>query len=159
MPAFRHVDGARAGPDALGILVPPGRRTLVVVRPRYLEWDLLLEEHGAPDRPAAVFSELSREEAAARAEAIFRVIQDWPERGPVRVRPLALPDGRGCWVRAQVGDFDLIVCGRSPGEPYRPAVFATLADAQVAATNIGEVLCPPADAEQPIYLNTRHFAR
>jgi hypothetical protein len=41
MPAFCRVDAQRAGPAALGILVPPGDKTLVVLRPRGLEWDLL----------------------------------------------------------------------------------------------------------------------
>ena len=41
MAPFRHVEGNQAGPNALGILLPPGRRTLVVVRPRSLAWDLI----------------------------------------------------------------------------------------------------------------------
>ncbi len=34
MGSFRRVEGEEAGPDALGILVPPGKRTFVILRPR-----------------------------------------------------------------------------------------------------------------------------
>ena len=42
MSVFRRVDDDRAGPAAMGILVPPGRRTFLILRPRALAWDLIL---------------------------------------------------------------------------------------------------------------------
>ena len=41
MPAFRRVEPHQAGARALGILVPPGPKTVVILRPRGLDWDLL----------------------------------------------------------------------------------------------------------------------
>ncbi|MGH9676480.1 MAG: hypothetical protein ACRD36_05205, partial [Candidatus Acidiferrum sp.] len=42
MVQFQRVDAGEAGPSALGILIPPGRRTILIVRPRHLEFDLVL---------------------------------------------------------------------------------------------------------------------
>jgi hypothetical protein len=64
MSPLRRVFGERSGPTALGILVPPGRRTVLILRPRALAWDLLLTHPG----PAAPFRELGRDEAEAAAE-------------------------------------------------------------------------------------------
>ena len=70
MCALRRVEGDRAGPDALGILVPPARRTFVILRPRALPWDLLLLR----DPEAEAFRELGRDEAhaAARCSSVRR---------------------------------------------------------------------------------------
>src|SRR5207302_3778230 len=59
---LRRVEDAHAGPHAVGILVPPGRRTVVIVRPRALIWDLLLtgERNSLTGSP---FQELTQEEA------------------------------------------------------------------------------------------------
>ena len=62
MSHFRRVDDERAGSAALGILVPPSRRTFVILRPRSLEWDLpLIRADGA-------FHDMSREEASVVAD-------------------------------------------------------------------------------------------
>ena len=69
MPAFRRVEGSQAGPSALGILVPPGARTLVILRPRALEWDLLPLQ----DRDEG-FCEFDRETAAGIARGIQQAL-------------------------------------------------------------------------------------
>ena len=71
MGVLRRVTDRRAGPAALGILVPPGRRTLVILRLRALAWDLLpirLHEQ-------AVFCEFGRDEAALLARHVHAALE------------------------------------------------------------------------------------
>ena len=42
MSLLRRVTGEEAGPAALGVLLPPGRQTFLILRPRGLTWDMLL---------------------------------------------------------------------------------------------------------------------
>ena len=72
---LRRVEDHHAGPSALGILVPPGRRTFLIVRPRSLPWDLLLLR---PDS-ATAFHELYREQAGRIAEALYEELGNWPK--------------------------------------------------------------------------------
>ena len=65
MPAFRRVDARQAGADALGILVPQGTRTVVILRPRSLAWDLLPLKPGMEKARPAVFCDWDRDESAA----------------------------------------------------------------------------------------------
>ncbi|HXG10681.1 MAG TPA: hypothetical protein VNK04_13065 [Gemmataceae bacterium] len=155
MSPLRRVFGERAGPQALGILVPPGRRTVLILRPRALAWDLLLIQPGAAAEP---FRELERSEAEAAAEQLCRALEEWAGGGPGRVEAVPLPGGGHC-VRADVGAFPLIACLRRPGQPYRPMVFANADEAHAAATAIAAVLCPAAGRVQEVYFNTRHFRR
>ena len=75
MPAFRRVDAQRAGPTALGILVPPGGKTLVILRPRGLEWDLLPARWGEDARVAPVFCQFERDEAALVARRLHQCLE------------------------------------------------------------------------------------
>ena len=52
-----------------------------------------------------------------------------------------------------------MACERVPGQPYRPMLFASEAEAGAAVGLIGAALCPPAAAEQEVYFNTRNFIR
>lgn len=155
--AFRLVNGDRAGPRALGLLVPPGRRTLLIVRPRSLPWDLLIVHSHRRNGPTTTIRDFSREEAAAASEGLCLALQEWAAGGPGRLEAVAAEDGY--LVRGAVGIFPLLVCRRRPGEPYQPAVFPDLGEARDAAAALTDVLRPPAEAEQELYLNTRHFAR
>src|SRR5260370_18910840 len=67
---LRLVEDADAGPDAVGILVPPCKRTVVILRPRALIWDLLLTEEGLP-RAGSPFRELTQMEACAAPRRIY----------------------------------------------------------------------------------------
>src|SRR4051794_38728939 len=96
---LRRVDDDRAGPAALGILVPPGRRTFLILRPRALSWDLLLVR-GA-EGPA--FLDMSRDEAAAAGQGVYRALREWAAGGPGAVEVVPAPEGRGAWLRARVG--------------------------------------------------------
>jgi len=159
MSPFRHVPDGLAGPDALGILVPPGRRTVVILRPRSLAWDLLLLDSGRENGTSTAFCELSRDEAALAARKLFHALQVWACGGPGQVKAVLSSTGDGYWVRTEVGGSWLIACLRVPGQPYRPTLFRTLEEATDATARIRAVLCPLADAEQPFYFNTQNFSR
>lgn len=160
MGPFRRVEDDRAGPAALGILVPPGRRTFLILRPRALPFDLLVV-----DGPAEhIFRDFDREQAGRAAEALFDALQEWSRVGPGRVvtsaRTAANGNGPGCYtVRAQLPPFSLIACPRRPGQPYAPLLLPDADAARVAAARLAELLCPPLGSEQEVYFNSRHFQR
>ena len=150
---LRRVEDHRAGPSALGVLTPPGRRTFLILRPRSLSWDLLLLR---PDSTHA-FRELRREEADRLAEELFEALRQWSEGASGHVEDVACPDSRGFWVRVRVASFALLVCGRQPGQPYQPLAFPDVETALAAAGQVRRILRPPAHIEQEVYLNTIHF--
>src|SRR5713101_6464754 len=61
---FRQVEASGAGPEALGLLLPPGRRTLVLLRPRSLDWDLVPVRPDETAGPQTLFWEVDRNEGA-----------------------------------------------------------------------------------------------
>jgi hypothetical protein len=150
---LRRVEDHRAGPSALGILVPPGRRTFLIVRPRSLAWDLLLVR---PDT-ASTFHELPHREAGRLAHELYQALRHWSGSASGHIEDVACPEGRGFWVRVRVGPFALLACGRRPGQPYQPLIFADAEAALTAAGQLRRVLHPPAEVEQEVYLNTLHF--
>jgi hypothetical protein len=156
MSAFRRVEGARAGPAALGILVPPGRRTVVIVRPRGLDWDLLPLR--ADETPGTPFHEVGVAEAADLGRELRRVFEEGGDN-PIRVEPLPAAGAVGYEIRAAIGSRSWVACPRTPGVPYRPAVFATLDEALAAAAALTAVLCPGEGVTQELYFNTHHFTR
>lgn len=151
---LRRVEDHQAGPSALGILVPPGRRTFLVVRPRTLSWDLLLLRLDS----LCTFQDLTRAEAGRVAHDFFQALRQWSAGASGHVEEVACPDGRGFWVRVRVGAFALLVCARQPGKPYQPLAFADRETALSAAEQLRRILRPPAHIEQEVYLNTLHFA-
>ena len=159
MPAFRRVEADQAGPAALGLLVPPGRRTLLIVRPRALAWDLVIVHSSRRTGPTTSFREFGREEALAASEGLYLALEAWTAGGPGRVEPVPVPEAAGSMVRAQIGIFPLLVCPREPGRPYRPLIIAQEAEAREAAAAVAAALCPGAGAEREVYFNARHFAR
>ena len=152
MSLLRRVLGERAGPQAIGLLAPPGPRTVVIVRPRALAWDLLVLRADA----LAI-----REVEPSEAETIVQVLADVLE--PVASGELGRtevqPTGEGFVVRADLGRFRLLACLRVPGEAYRPVLFASLDEANHAAACIAAALCPPPEGQHELYFNTRHFRR
>jgi hypothetical protein len=156
---LRRVDASRAGPWALGVLLPPGPRTVLILRPRAVPWDLLLVRNGAGGEAGTPFLHLEPEEGRAVAEGLLRALERWAAGGAGAVEAAFAPDGAGYWVQAEVGAFPLIACARRPGQPYRPAVFATASEAEGAAAGIAAALRPAAGADLDVYLNTRHFGR
>jgi hypothetical protein len=155
---LRRVEDSQAGPQALGILVPPGRRTIVIVRPRALIWDLVLmrADNAATGLP---FEDLSQKEAAATAENLFGALENWYSGGPGGMQTACWPNGESHWVKAELGSFTLAACLRIPGQPYRPMQFKKMEEAGEAADALATVLFPAINCDQEVYFNTRHFAR
>jgi hypothetical protein len=153
MAAFRLVSAEQAGPDALGILTPPGRRTVLILRPRALPWDLVLVQRSRQG-PTTTFREFSREESEAATETLLQSLETCG--GRVSVAPV--PDSDGYHVRAEIATIPLIACSREPGQPYCPLVLAHREEAENAAAALRDVLCPAEDAGQELYFNRRHFA-
>jgi hypothetical protein len=151
MGSFRRVEGEQAGPDALGILIPPARRTFVIFRPRNLPWDLLLI-----DSKDLKFRELSHDEASAAAQGLYRALRDCAAGGPGSIEMIFTQDG--FWLRVLLGPFALLVCLRQPGQPYVPLVCSEV-DAHDAASRLWDVIRPPGTTEQEVYFNTRFFGR
>lgn len=160
MPPFRTVNGGRAGPQALGVLVPPGNRTVVVLRPRALTVDLVLVRREPDGSWGDGFREAERVGAGLAAQQLHRALLSWAEEhgtGQVQVAPTA--DGAGWCVRVEVAAFPLIVCGRVPGQPYQPLVFPSQQEAEATAATLLTILCPATDAEQELYTNLSMFGR
>ena len=158
MSPLRRVKDSQAGPHALGILVPPGRRTIVIVRPRALIWDLVVTEEklaltGSP------FQEWTQKEAADAAVKLFRALDEWYSGGPGGMETHCCPTGESHWVKAHLGSFALVACLRIPGQPYRPMHFKKRIEANEAAEALATVLFPAINCDQEVYFNTRNFER
>lgn len=139
MGGFRRVEADQAGPAALGILIPPGARTLVVLRPRGLAIDAVLCR-----RDDLQFVHLSHDEASAAAQALYRGLQ----AGHVTVHNTA---GR---LLVALPNLALVVCPRQPGQPYQPLEGT---EAERWSVPLTELLHPTGDQE--VYFNTRFFER
>ncbi len=148
MPAFRIVHGGRAGPAALGILVPPGERTVVVVRPRALNVDLVMIRPGAEG-----FFEATWQAAGLEAQSLAQALQGEPAQLSVAAA------GEGFHMHASIGRFSLVACLRNPGQAYRPHPFPTEAEARQTADAVQSVLCPLPEANQELYTNMSGFLR
>ena len=153
MSGLQLVPDERAGSAALGILVPPGTPTILIVRPRSLSWDLLLVQGMA----GTAFRQMDRIEALSAARSFFEALQKWSHGGPGHVGAVASAGGHLVWV--DVEEFCLVACERLPGRPYRPTVFAKEEEAQRAAARVAAILHPAPDSTQEVYFNTRHFER
>ena len=156
MAAFRRVEDHRAGPNALGILVPPGQRTVVILRPRAVVWDLLALRPGAA---TGSFCDFERDEAATVAR---RVQQDLDRRACEGVNPVETVTGpahHGYHLCVRAGGLTWLACLRLPGQPYRPVDFATMEEAREAAARLARFVFPAADANQEFYFNTQNFSR
>jgi hypothetical protein len=159
MSPFHQVEASQASRSALGILMPPGARTLVILRPRSLDWDLVIvRPDGEPDH-RTLFWEISCDEGAKLVTELRGNLEEWSQGGLGRVEPVPAPGGVGYHVRIGVGRFVLLTCDRVPGVPYKPAVFDSVSQALAAAERIAAVLCPIANAHQEIYFNTDNFRK
>src|SRR5262245_56652195 len=155
MPLLR-VDVRQAGAEALGILVPPGARTVVVLRPRMLGWDLLpVRWSGNPAEPPA-FCSFGREEAAHVARHLGKCLEDWDARGACPVETLGHDNAFLVWLSTE--ELGWLLCVRAPGSNYRPLVFADLPQAQAAAERLVASLLPGPSRQQHYYFNTQNFA-
>lgn len=152
----RGARGTGTRPGAVGVLAPPGRPTVLIVRPHDLPWDLLLTRGGESGQKGTPFLHLDPEDAAVAAEGLVRAWQRWAAGGPGSIEEAPAPDGDGFWVQALLGSFPLLACPRQPGRPYRPAAFARADEARAAAWALADALRAAAGTA---YVNTRHFER
>lgn len=150
---LRRVTDTEAGPNAVGILLPPGPFTFLILRPRALGCDLLLVDS---DQNLS-FRPLRRDEAPLVAQKVYRALERWIDQGDGQMAAIGRPGGSEFWVQTRLGNFCFLVCPRRPGQPYQPQTYPELASAQAAAVQLAKTLCPPSDVDQEIYFNLHHF--
>lgn len=155
---FRRVDAKVAGPTAIGVLVPHGKKTLVVIRMRAMPWDLLPAQWDGDAAVAPRFCSFSRDDAAATARRFITDLQAAAASGdnPVQTFGNAAIGKLQIWVRT--ANLVWIACERTVGKAYEPATFASHEDAVKAATKIGRCVFPPDGEVQEYYFNTQSFA-
>jgi hypothetical protein len=157
MSPFRRVKSHQAGPNALGILVPPGARTLVILRPRSLPWDLLPARwNGRSDSPPA-FCTFSRDEAAAVARRLQQALEQAVTDGVNPVETSGDVHDTRCQVWIRTSELVWIVCRRTPGNAYEPAVFTDRDAAVTVAGQLSPICWPAAEGGQEYYFNTQQF--
>lgn len=152
---FTRVEPQHAGPTALGILVPHGAKTLVIVRPRALAWDLLPARWTGDSSQTPAFSVFTRDEAASVARRFIKALET------AIVNPLesfgdAQRQSCGVWLRTD--EFVWIVCRRAQGEAYQPMTFVSPEAAAKEANKLAVYLWPAAETAQEYYFNTQSFA-
>ncbi|MSQ96305.1 MAG: hypothetical protein EXR98_17375 [Gemmataceae bacterium] len=155
---FLRVDPQHAGSSALGILVPHGVKTLVIVRPRTLAFDLLPARWDGDTSHAPEFCAFTRDEAAGVA---MRLIAGLEAAVAAGVNPVQTFGGLqlAClqiWLR--MDEFVWIVCARTPGQAYRPMTFATQEEATRDAEKLAVFVWPAAETRQEYYFNTQSFS-
>jgi hypothetical protein len=159
MPPFLRVDARRAGPAALGILVPPGPHCPVILRPRALPWDLLPLRPGMEQLQPAVFCSFDRDGAAQAARRLFHALEQAAGRTPNPVEVVGAPPGERYGVCARLDGALWLACRRAEGAAYQPWLDPSLAVAEELACRLTALLWPAADAGQEVYFNTQAFAR
>ncbi len=159
MPSFRRVEGPEAGPNAVGILIPPGHRTLVILRPRALAVDLVLTGARADSLGVFRFREIASIEGNLMARQVQRALEEWAGGGPGMIEVVPLMEQRGWRVHIEIGPFNWAVCPRVPGQPYRAMTFPAEEGARTLASRLADILRPSVEGDHEIYLNTQEFFR
>ena len=154
--AFSRVDPKQAGESALGILIPQGAKTLVILRPRALSWDLLPARWDGECSHAPQFCLFTRDEAAATAKRLFRALETAVEQGINPLQSFGSQDCLQLWLRTE--EFVWIVCRRLPGQAYQPMIFATPQEAEREANRIAAYVWPSKETRQEYYFNTQNFS-
>lgn len=154
---FRSVDGAQAGPNALGILVPPGRRTMVLLRPRALAYDLVPLRAPAANGLGLVFQDVGRANAESLARRLYQALATGASAA--RVEAVLAPGTQRYWVHVQLEEYRFLACRRVSGQPYQLMDWATEQEAQATALALVAILCPAEEDGQELYLNLRSFGR
>jgi hypothetical protein len=153
---FQRVEARQAGASAIGILVPQGTRTLVIVRPRALSFDLLPARWTGDEQPPQ-FCTFSRDEAALVARRLIAALEAAVAAHANPVQTFGDPS-RACfqiWLRTD--EYVWIACRRAPGQAYAPVVFADQAEATREAERLSAFVWPALEAAQEYYVNTQVF--
>lgn len=153
---FKRVDAKLASAVALGILVPPGARTFVVVRPRGMTWDLLPVRWTGNPSEAPEFASFDRDEAALAARKLAKSLEDRDAAGRCPLETLGREPSFQVWLRDD--DLNWLLCERIPGQPYRPLVFPSLEAAAAAAARLTPLVHPGPERIQDYYFNTQNFS-
>lgn len=151
---LKRVDARSASGSALGILVPPGARTFVVLRPRNQPWDFLAVRWSGRPSDAPEFASFDRDAAAIAARQVVKTLEDHDLAGDSPLETLGHEPAFQVWIR----DVELcwMLCERGKNA-YRPLVFSTLAEARAAAERMAPFVHPGANRVQDYYFNTQHF--
>lgn len=148
---FRRVDPKHASDSAIGILIPFGARTPVILRLRALGIDLLPARwDGDPAHPPT-FCVFSRDEAAGVAR---RLVHSLESAATCPVQTFGGSEAVQIWLRTD--ELVWIACRSSGGHAYQPLTFATLDDATREAEKIVPLVWP-LDRVQEYYVNTQNF--
>jgi hypothetical protein len=154
---FTRVEPQHAGPSALGILIPQGAKTPVIVRPRGLEWDLLPARWDGDSAHAPQFCLFTRDEAAGAARRFVQALEAAVKKGvnPLETFGTAQRDRVQLWLRTD--EFLWIVCRRLQGQTYQPMTFASVEEAELVAAKLAAFVFPDAGVNQQYYFNTQRF--
>jgi hypothetical protein len=132
--------------------VPRGKRTLVILRPRALEWDLVLE------RPPGAYPPGLWELHPLEAKPLVGILRELLANGRLaNIEFVWAASQSAVQLRIVLGELRLMVCNRAVGQPYHPSRFRSETEASNVAAMIRDVLSPGAAANQELYCNTRHF--
>jgi hypothetical protein len=152
---FRRVEARSAGAQALGILVPPGRQTLVVLRPRALPWDLLPARWDGDSVRPPIFCLFDRDDAAGVARRLPPALERGVATGVNPVQTIGDAQGERFQIWLHTEEYVWLVCRRAPGQAYQPVLFASQAEAAREAERLTPIFWPA--AEQEYYFNTQQF--
>ena len=152
---FVRVDLKFAGPTALGILIPQGTKTLVIVRPRTLAWDLLPARWDGDHSQAPKFCAFTRDEAANVARRLIQTLETAVSNGVCPVETFGADACCQIWLRSD--EFVWIVCRRVTGQAYQPMIFVGREDAVREAEALAKIVWPAAEMRQEYYFNTQNF--
>lgn len=155
---FTRVEPRHAGPSALGILVPPGTKTLVVVRPRALTWDLLPARWDGDSGHPPQFCLFTRDEAASVARRLVKALEAALEQGANPVQTFGHAQGACLQVWLRTDECVWIACRRAPGLAYQPILFASEEEATREAEKLARFVWPTGDVKQEYYFNTQNFS-
>jgi hypothetical protein len=158
MPAFRRVEPQQAGANALGILVPPGTRTVVILRAKPLAWDLLAATWNGNPAMAPAFCAFGRDEAAKVARRLQQALEHAVTRGVNPVETLGDARERSFQVWLRAAELFWIPCRKTATQNYEPLLFPSRAEAREAGEALARIVWPAADAGQEYYFNTQQFA-
>src|SRR5271166_2661962 len=114
MPAFRRVDAQSASTSALGILVPPGINTVVILRPRGLDWDLLPARWEGDSRLAPRFCQFGRDEAAQVARRFYGFLEEAITSGRNLIETFGNPGNQAFQIWIRTKEYVWILCRRHP---------------------------------------------
>ena len=155
---FTRVEPQHAGATALGILVPQGAKTLVIVRPRALPWDLLPARWNGDSSQAPQFCVFTRDEAAGVARRFVQALEMAIHQNVSPVESFGDAQRQTCGIWLRTDEFVWIVCRRAQGQAYQPMAFASQEEAATEAKELTACLWPAAETMQEYYFNTQSFA-